>query len=116
MLEQRVHCVLTRLQQVRKTMKSIKHTLTERWYLWEDARALAEKDPEIDLSNVKTPFTPRDYFEPDNALGAANHGQPPEQSAPGFMAEEPRVTKPEDIEPSTIPSKPLESQPSSAKP
>ena len=35
---------------IRKTMRAIKHTLTERWYVWEDARKLAQDDPEIVLS------------------------------------------------------------------
>lgn len=39
-------------------MKAIKHTLTERYYVWEDAYQLASEDPEIDLSNRKKPYTP----------------------------------------------------------
>ncbi|EGX92963.1 50S ribosomal protein L4 [Cordyceps militaris CM01] len=35
--------------EVNKTMKAIKHTLTERQYTWEDATKIAESDPEIDL-------------------------------------------------------------------
>ena len=31
-------------------MKRIKHTLTERWYAWENARAVAQNDPEVHLS------------------------------------------------------------------
>lgn len=30
-------------------MQSIKHTLTERWYAWEDARKVAANDPEVNL-------------------------------------------------------------------
>ncbi|KAL7627433.1 54S ribosomal protein L4 mitochondrial [Parahypoxylon ruwenzoriense] len=52
-----------RLRQVRRTMKGIKHTLTERFYLWEDARRLAETDPEIDLSSPKRPYLPSSYME-----------------------------------------------------
>ena len=37
------------LVQVRATQAKIKHTLTERWYAWEDAWKVAEKDPEVDL-------------------------------------------------------------------
>lgn len=37
------------LMQLRKTMGSIKHVLTERWYQFEDARVLAETDPEVDM-------------------------------------------------------------------
>lgn len=35
--------------QVKATMKAIKHTLTERWYAWENARWAAMEDPSIDL-------------------------------------------------------------------
>lgn len=31
-------------------MRGIKHTLTERWYVWEAARKLAETDPEVNLA------------------------------------------------------------------
>ncbi|KAF2971149.1 hypothetical protein GQX73_g2473 [Xylaria multiplex] len=104
-------------QQVRKTMRSIKHALTERWYLWEDARKLAETDPEVDLSNVRSPFKPKDAYEDhDIPLEGNNQEQPTDQAPSGFMAEEPRVTKPEDIEPSTISPKPLETQQPSVKP
>jgi large subunit ribosomal protein L47 len=34
---------------VRRTMKAIKHTLTERWYAWENARSAAMEDEEVDL-------------------------------------------------------------------
>jgi large subunit ribosomal protein L47 len=44
-------------------MRAIRHTLTERYYLWEDARKLAETDPEIDLSGKGTPYTPAEYLE-----------------------------------------------------
>jgi len=36
-------------KEVRRTMRCIKHVLTERWYAWEDARKLAETDPEVNL-------------------------------------------------------------------
>ena len=47
--------------QVRRTMKAIKQVLTERWYSWEDARKLAEKDAEVDLNaDLETPaYRPR---------------------------------------------------------
>ena len=35
--------------QVEKTMASIKHTLTERWYAWENARQVAMDDEEVNL-------------------------------------------------------------------
>ncbi|KAI0458722.1 mitochondrial 39-S ribosomal protein L47 (MRP-L47)-domain-containing protein [Xylaria acuta] len=106
-----------RLAEVRKTMRSIKHALTERWYLWEDARRLAETDPEIDLSNVRSPFTPRDYFEENEvALGGNSQDGSAEQAPSGFMAEEPRVTKPEYVEPSTISPEPAKTQQPPVKP
>ncbi|KAI0098222.1 mitochondrial 39-S ribosomal protein L47 (MRP-L47)-domain-containing protein [Nemania sp. FL0031] len=106
-----------RFREVRKTMWAIKHALTERWYLWEDARKLAETDPEIDLSNVQNPFVPRDYLEGhEAALEEEIQDASTEQSPSGFMAEEPRPTKPEDIEPSILPPKPSETQPSPTKP
>ncbi|KAK9771322.1 putative Large ribosomal subunit protein uL29m [Seiridium cardinale] len=52
-----------RMLTVSKTMKSIKHALTERYYTWEDARQLAEEDPEIDLANPTSPYNPSTYFE-----------------------------------------------------
>lgn len=36
-------------KQVRKTMKGIRHCLTERWYAWENARVAGMEDPEVDL-------------------------------------------------------------------
>ncbi|KAI3318637.1 MRP-L47-domain-containing protein [Xylariaceae sp. AK1471] len=105
-----------RLDEVRKTMRSIKHALTERWYLWEDARKLAEKDPEVDLSNTQSPFTPKDYLEEQEiALEGNNQDQPAEQAPSGFMAEEPRVTKPDDVDPSTISPNTAKPQQPSAK-
>ncbi|KAL0944259.1 mitochondrial 54S ribosomal protein uL29m [Colletotrichum truncatum] len=52
---------------VLKTMKAIKHVLTERFYVWEDARVIAENDPEIDLTNESGAYTPlngHQYAEP----------------------------------------------------
>lgn len=34
---------------VKETMKAIKHTLTERWYAWENARVAAMEDEEVNL-------------------------------------------------------------------
>jgi large subunit ribosomal protein L47 len=98
-------------------MRSIRHALTERWYVWEDARKLAENDPEVDLSNVRSPFTPKDYLEErEPALEGSNKNQVVDRVSSGFMAEEPQTTKPEDVDPSTVSLKPSESQQASAKP
>jgi hypothetical protein len=37
------------MPQLQLTMHSIQATLTERFYAWEDARKLAERDPEIEV-------------------------------------------------------------------
>jgi len=44
-------------------MRGIKHVLTERQYVWEDAVKLAESDPEIDLSGNGPAFTPTEFLE-----------------------------------------------------
>jgi large subunit ribosomal protein L47 len=97
-------------------MRSIKHALTERWYLWDDARKLAEKDPEVDLSNTQSPFTPKDYLEEQAvALEGNSQDQPGERAPPGFMVEEPKVTKSDDVDPSIILPKTAEPQQPSVK-
>ncbi|OIW32153.1 MRP-L47-domain-containing protein [Coniochaeta ligniaria NRRL 30616] len=45
-----------------KTMKSIRHVLTERYYLWEDALDLAKEDPEINLSGEGQVYTPEEFL------------------------------------------------------
>jgi large subunit ribosomal protein L47 len=51
-------------------LKTIKHVLTERYYLWQDAVELAKNDSEVDLSGRGPAFTPQEdaasddqYFE-----------------------------------------------------
>ncbi|KAM4056817.1 mitochondrial 39-S ribosomal protein [Hirsutella rhossiliensis] len=57
--------------EVQRTMRRIKHTLTERFYLWQDANDVAKSDPEIDLeaANGKV-YKPSEYEdeipEPDS--------------------------------------------------
>jgi large subunit ribosomal protein L47 len=48
---------------VKWTQRSIKHVLTERYYTWEEARQLAEEDPEIDLSGNGPVYTPAASLE-----------------------------------------------------
>jgi large subunit ribosomal protein L47 len=43
-------------------MKSIRHVLTERYYLWEDAVELAKEDPEINLSGQGQVYTPQEFL------------------------------------------------------
>lgn len=51
------------MEQVRYTQRAIKHVLTERWYAWEDARKVAQKDPEINMrARGKEPvYDPKDF-------------------------------------------------------
>jgi large subunit ribosomal protein L47 len=43
-------------------MRAIKHTLTERFYSWEDAVKLAKVDPEINLSGDPV-YQPLEYVD-----------------------------------------------------
>jgi large subunit ribosomal protein L47 len=82
-------------------MKAIKHVLTERYYAWEDAVKLAEKDPEVNLSGDGPTFTPREFFEEDQEAAALEEpavspmGEGVEQTEPGTGAT---------LDPATIPS------------
>ncbi|KAK0629786.1 mitochondrial 39-S ribosomal protein L47 (MRP-L47)-domain-containing protein [Bombardia bombarda] len=49
--------------EVRRTMRAIKHVLTERFYTWEDAVKLAETDPEVNLTGNGEAYTPTEYLE-----------------------------------------------------
>ncbi|KAI1823111.1 mitochondrial 39-S ribosomal protein L47 (MRP-L47)-domain-containing protein [Xylaria intraflava] len=100
-----------RSSEVRRTMKSIKHALVERWYLWEDARKLAATDPEINLNNRRKPYTPKDYFEEhENALEGSDQDRLAQPTPSGFMTEKPRPTQPSDVDSSTIPPNNAETQ------
>ncbi|KAI1496556.1 mitochondrial 39-S ribosomal protein L47 (MRP-L47)-domain-containing protein [Biscogniauxia marginata] len=125
-----------RLGEVRKTMQAIKHALTERFYLWEDARKLAETDDEIDLANTKQPYTPRTYIEEDAALEAEAEAEATETTpAEGEVVapekgdavasekgeaekleEAPSTLHPESVGPSTLPSKATEAKQPSTRP
>lgn len=56
-------------EEVLKTMRAIKHALTERYYTWEDAVEVAMSDPEIDLlddnGQVYKPSAYEDEVEAD---------------------------------------------------
>ncbi|KAK4944401.1 54S ribosomal protein L4 mitochondrial [Elasticomyces elasticus] len=43
---------LKRVVAIKRTQRAIKHTLTERWYGWEDARKVAQNDPEVNLNAI----------------------------------------------------------------
>jgi large subunit ribosomal protein L47 len=42
--------------------------LTERYYAWRDAEAIAKNDPEIDLSGNRPIYTPSDFLEEEAEL------------------------------------------------
>lgn len=89
--------------QVRKTQAAIKHALTERFYAWEDARKLAQQDPEVDLSGVGPAYTPEGaHLESEEAAWEDID----EQSTAGGRSEAAKETRSskEAIDPSTIPN------------
>ncbi|KAM0801651.1 mitochondrial 39-S ribosomal protein L47 (MRP-L47)-domain-containing protein [Usnea florida] len=53
---------------IRQTQAKIKHTLTERWYAWDEAWKLAENDPEVNLnSDLTTPaYRPRSFEDEED--------------------------------------------------
>ncbi|KAK7728199.1 54S ribosomal protein L4 mitochondrial [Botryosphaeria dothidea] len=55
-------------KEIKLTMRAIKHTLTERWYAWENARQEAVNDPEVDLSGRGPAFTPVVKVRIDNVF------------------------------------------------
>ncbi|EMR69743.1 putative 50s ribosomal protein l4 protein [Eutypa lata UCREL1] len=113
-----------RLAEVRKTMKAIKHALTERFYLWEDARTLAESDPEIDLSGNGDAYKPRDYYEAETTAPEAEAGKQDTEEGQHQLQDgqalEPEVgpekTGAEKVDPSTLPSRPAETQQQTTRP
>ncbi|KAE8443813.1 54S ribosomal protein L4 mitochondrial [Mollisiaceae sp. DMI_Dod_QoI] len=48
---------------VRRTQRAIKQVLTERFYSWRDAEAVAKNDPEINLSGSGPLYQPVDFIE-----------------------------------------------------
>jgi hypothetical protein len=42
-------------------MRNIKYALTERYYAWEEARKLAQEDPEVNLSGNGPAYVPSDF-------------------------------------------------------
>jgi large subunit ribosomal protein L47 len=49
-----------RIRAVHKTQKAIRQVLVERWDAWEDAREMAEEDPDIQVTESGTEFAPVD--------------------------------------------------------
>lgn len=81
-------------------MRAIKHVLTERFYAWEDAVKLAEKDPEVNLTGNGPAFTPSNYLEHSDAT---SEGEVAAEDAEGTTekAESTATTSPNSA---TIPS------------
>lgn len=49
---------------VKRTLRAIRQTLTERYYTWEDAVEVAKSDPEINLEGAEGEiYTPKTYEE-----------------------------------------------------
>ena len=88
-------------------MKSIRQALTERYYTWEDARTLAETDPEVNLESPGNPYTPADYMEEDMEAGEAHEADGKALEEERQQLEQPAA---ETIDPSTLPKTP-EAQP-----
>jgi large subunit ribosomal protein L47 len=51
--------------QVRLTQRAVKQVLTERFYSWRDAEAIAQNDPEINFSGDGPVYVPSDFVEED---------------------------------------------------
>jgi large subunit ribosomal protein L47 len=79
-------------------MKAIRHVLTERYYVWEDAVELAKEDPEINLSGEGQVYTPQEFLVEED--------QPEEISEEEFeklkAGELPESLK--KVDPSTLPT------------
>ncbi|POS78630.1 50S ribosomal protein L4 [Diaporthe helianthi] len=91
-----------REMEVRKTQAAIKHALTERFYAWEDARKLAQDDPEISLGGQEPAYIPaQSHLESEEA---ALEDVPGELSTADGRSEAARETgtSKEAIDPSTI--------------
>ncbi|KAI5868660.1 MRP-L47-domain-containing protein [Durotheca rogersii] len=114
-----------RLHEVRRTMQSIKHALTERFYLWEDARRLAETDPEIDLNSTDRPYNPSTYVDEVAATTegseAAQDGReslpgPEEGPEEGPEGGSKASAAAEEVDPSTLPPPSSNTQQPSTRP
>jgi large subunit ribosomal protein L47 len=69
---------------VRRTQRAIKQVLTERYYSWQDAEAIAKNDLEVDLSGEGPTYNPTDFVEkyvPEEEVSLES-GVEPEQDIP----------------------------------
>ncbi|KAH8173070.1 mitochondrial 39-S ribosomal protein l47 (MRP-L47) domain-containing protein [Sarocladium implicatum] len=71
--------------EVRKTMRAIKHALTERQYTWEDAVEVAKSDPEIQITeDNRITYQPSAYEE---EVDEVDGWVEVEKDAPGTLAD-----------------------------
>lgn len=99
-------------------MKAIRHTLTERYYLWEDARTLAQSDPEVNLTGKAEAYRPGSapYVEEEETLvqpesqetgaAAVEEGEqrsPSQEGQAETPSPTPTPTAEKNIDPSTLP-------------
>ncbi|EJT77786.1 54S ribosomal protein L4 [Gaeumannomyces tritici R3-111a-1] len=102
----------SRDEAVRRTMKAIKHVLTERYYAWEDAVELAKEDPEINMSGKGPMYTPSSHYDeelvdtaPEKAAGEAETAPVEGEAAPAGAetAEKPPSQDAAAADPSVVP-------------
>lgn len=96
-------------------MKSIRHVLTERYYLWEDAVKLAKEDPEINLSGTGQVYTPQEFLMEDDHVEEISQdefeklkaGEMPESLEQGKKKADPATA----VDPSTLSAGPPKEAP-----
>lgn len=63
------HEAQARRIQIKNTQRGIKHTLTERYYAWQEAQKIAAADKQFDLSGEGPAYVPADFEEVSWDLG-----------------------------------------------
>ncbi|CRK25351.1 hypothetical protein BN1723_003258, partial [Verticillium longisporum] len=91
-------------QVVQQTMQGIKHVLTERYYLWEDARELAKNDPEIDLSGNGEAYQPSYERGEDHLVAEPSEATLEEATRKTDAAASTANVEGVQIDPSTLPA------------
>lgn len=77
--------------------------MTERYYSWQEAQALAQSDSEITLTADEVSYTPQEFIEEDNV----------DEEVPEDVTEEEAIRAEEAIKSQSIPPemKPIEKSP-----
>ncbi|KAM9879310.1 hypothetical protein VDGL01_06602 [Verticillium dahliae] len=91
-------------QVVQQTMQGIKHVLTERYYLWEDARELAKNDPEVDLSGNGEAYQPSYERGEDHLVAEPSEATLEEATRKTDAAASTANVEGVQIDPSTLPA------------